>query len=75
VQDQQQYCQTFGTYSDPPPGRTLPWKKTALLPSGLFESVYICRQPCLHAPQRFQKLETVIKGLENKHNTTICCSL
>ena len=29
-----------------------------LLPSGSFESVYICRQPCLYALQRFQKLET-----------------
>ena len=30
-----------------------------LLPSGSFESVDLCRQPCLYALQRFQKLETV----------------
>ena len=34
-----------------------------LLPSGSLESVYICRQPCLYALQRFQKLETDLKVL------------
>ena len=34
-----------------------------LLPRGSFETFYICRQPCLYALQRFQKLETDLKVL------------
>ena len=31
------------------------------LPTGSLDDVYICRQPCLYALQRFQKLENDIK--------------
>jgi len=34
-----------------------------LLPTGSLDGAYICRQPCLYALQRFQKLENDLKVL------------